>query len=223
MAAYAWRNVGIRLVEVAPRTGKSGESGSKTVFRKVLMSVETPRPVPCVVVLSKVGGVSGGLRRPSLPPDSLQPVDFPHPEVGATFEADAEDPDAAWQALSPPLRPHASGRRAGAWRGRMAEAGGLRGLFGRAPPAGLARQQPFFPLAAFNRTESQVAEACRQVPRRIAPVARGDRPADRRPAATDRRDAKAFREGFCKSFLEGICGARVRRQGPRRSRRRPPP
>lgn len=153
-----WRHVRFRLAEATLRRSKSGETGSETVFSGLLMSVETPRPMPFVVFLSEVGGVLGGLRRRFLLPDSLQPLEFPDPEVEATFEAYAEDHDAAWQALSPRF-----GRTLLAIARAHGGGGRVRAAFsGKRFLLALPRHEPFFPLAAFNRTDAQVAEACRQ-------------------------------------------------------------
>ncbi|MQX37585.1 DUF3137 domain-containing protein [Roseospira navarrensis] len=98
----AWRGVRYRMVEAHLQYRSGGKNRStRTVFKGLLMRIDTPNPMPKILFLREQGAVLGWMRDTFTGVSSLERLEFPDPEVEEVYEVYTDDRPAAQAALSP--------------------------------------------------------------------------------------------------------------------------
>lgn len=155
-----WRGVPWRMAEVQLKKRRPGkdQSDETSVFAGLVLEIESPKEMPFILFLSDRGEMMEGLRARFALPKGLQRLDFPDAEVEKAYAVYTDDVEAARAAITPAFghtllaiaRAHARDEKAvaAAFRGNMFH-------------LALRRPGHFFEIDAFEKSETEVMEACR--------------------------------------------------------------
>jgi hypothetical protein len=97
------RDTGFTMIEARLRRRGSGRRRrTRTVFRGLILQIETPKPIPARILIARDSGALGNRLKGWLKQISgMQRIAVPHPAFEERFELYADRPDLALETVSP--------------------------------------------------------------------------------------------------------------------------